>query len=394
MDKKRSLRDVAIRILGESPSPMRPGGIVGRAIAAGMLSPAVSYVRVVVRDILDYDVEHNGDRSAFVRTPSGDYGLSKSRAAATDAGAAPRAAMTMSVMEAAATVLEGALGPLPLEMIVGRAVSEGLISPTPRMLSLVLEEAILQEIHHEGSQSRFVRTKMGRYGLRSRQGRYSHPGADSPHIADGPLPLPFPRARYDSESASAPATHDNDPDLTSSPIDPVLAKPSTKKPRHEAKPPPSSDYAGKGGEHLVASKLLFLKHDVSVPIVDAGTDLITTRSFGHSFIQVKTATLKGNSYRIGIRIASFRKNAGKSMFYVFVLRQPAIPGSPERFLFFPHGVLENYIAHEHIQQGHKNVSIKLTEEGGKLLLGQQKLDVSYYRDNWGQFLPAGASGDP
>jgi len=91
-----------------------------------MLSPAVSYVRVVVRDILDYDVEHNGDRSAFVRTPSGDYGLSKSRAAATDAGAAPRAAMTMSVMDAAATVLEGALGPLPLEMIVGRAVSEGL----------------------------------------------------------------------------------------------------------------------------------------------------------------------------------------------------------------------------------------------------------------------------
>ena len=395
MDKKGSLRDGAIRILGESPSPLRPGRIIGKAMAAGLLAPGLSSIKATVRDILDYDVDHNGDRSMFARTPSGNYGLNKNRSPAPGATANPRATMTASILEAAAAILGGALTPLPLEMIVDRAITEGLIRPTPRTLSLVLEVQILQDILREGSQSEFVRTETGHYGLRSRQRHYGQPDID-PASTTASLPhLPFPRARYGSESANMPVTHDNDLDLS---LDPegfvIITKPPAKQPIDKSKPRHFGDYMGKGGEYLVASKLLFLKYDVSVPIVDIGADLITTSSFGHSFIQVKTAASKRNSYRIGIKVGPFKKHAGKNMFYVFVLRQPSIPRAVEHFLIFPHRALEKYIEQEHIQQGSKNISMKFIEEGGKLLLGPQNLDVSYYKDNWSPFLTPDAQSVP
>lgn len=396
MAKSGSLVDVAIRILTESPTPLRPGRIVGRAMTSGLLTPDTSSVTVMVQAILDHDVDYNGDLSAFVRTPSGYYGLNQNRGSATAGSSTDaRLTMTMRLRAAAAAILGAALTPMPLEAIADRAVSEGLFYPSPRAISLVLEEEILREMLREGSQSKFIRTKTRHYGLRSRHGRYDRLGIDPAPIATSLPPFPFPRARYDSEIASAPTAHVFEPDLALKPGDPpILAKPPIEQPGDGNKPRPSGDYVGKAGEHLVASKLLFLRHDVSFPVVDIGADLITTNSSGHDFVQVKTAVSKENSYRIGIRVNAFKKNAGKNMFYVFVLRQHLISGTTVHFLVFPHRTLENYIAQEHIQQGSKNISMKFIEKNGRLLLGPQKLDVSYYRDNWIPFSAINARDDP
>lgn len=303
MAKSRSLRDIAISILTESLTPLRPERIAARAITAGLLPPGAPSIEVAMEDILDADVGSNGGRSAFVRAPPGHYGLNPDRLPASEgADSDPDMPATRQLKGAAAVILRGSLGPLPIEMIAGRVVSEGMIQPGLRMTLALLEETMAAEIMARGSGSAFVKAASGHYGLRS------HPAYDVRDVAQFVpkaassriLRHPFSYTSYEVDVSLAPAIHDSESDMFfmgSAAIG--LGENTAKLPSAKPKPTPKDDrrpyseYTGRGSEHLVASMLLFHHMDVSIPIVDMGADLITTAGdFPHNYIQVKAVIAK------------------------------------------------------------------------------------------------------
>lgn len=396
MAKSRSLRDIAISVLTGSLTPLLPERIAARAITTGLLPPGALFIEVAVGDILDADVDRKGDRSAFVRASPGHYGLNPRRPyGSEDAGPDLHMPATRRLMDAAAAVLRGSLGPLPLNMLTRRIMDELGVRPSLHMLYAVLEESMEAEMAARGPQSRLTRLPTGHYALRS------HPAYDlGPAMSIDPkTPLarlvdyPYPRTTYKSGTSSALEAHDLESDLTrmeSAVTDPPAqstTKPSRPKPRARLKGgrrPPSA-YAGKGSEHLVASKLLFLQHGVSVPLVDTGADLITTADdLTHAHIQVKSALITNNACRFGLKNTTFTKDAKKNMFYVFVLRHDHAMLALPDFLIFPHAALSEYLRQEHIQQRTKTISIKFFQDGERILMGPKNLDVSAFHNNWEQ----------
>lgn len=402
MAKSRSLRDIAISILTESLTPLRPERIAARAITAGLLPPGAPSIEVAMEDILDADVGSNGGRSAFVRAPPGHYGLNPDRLPASEgADSDPDMPATQQLKGAAAVILRGSLGPLPIEMIAGRVVSEGMIQPGLRMTLALLEETMAAEIMARGSGSAFVKAASGHYGLRS------HPAYDVRDVAQFVpkaassriLRHPFSYTSYEVDVSLAPAIHDSESDMFfmgSAAIG--LGENTAKLPSAKPKPTPKDDrrpyseYTGRGSEHLVASMLLFHHMDVSIPIVDMGADLITTAGdFPHNYIQVKAVIAKNNSYRFRIKLRSFMRYEKSNMFYVFVLRQGFAP-SKITCLVFPRAMLENCIKQGHIQQKGKSFSIKIFQEKTRFLLGPQNLDVTAYKNNWRLLFPSPKRG--
>lgn len=393
MAENGSLRDVAIRILTESLTPLRPERIAARAISTGALPPGAAFLEIVMEDILDTDVGRNGYRSAFVRASPGHYGLNlRCPSGPEEANLDLQMPTTRNLKDAAAAVLRGSLGPLSLSMLVRRIMSEFKIRPNLRTLSAVLEESMKAEMMASGSRSRLARLPTGHYALRSHPayaldpGMLVEPNTPIPRLAD----YPYPRTSYRPGASNIFITHDFESDLThmgvtANPPAQITAKPPKAKPakKHKDGSRSYSEYVGKGSEYLVASKLLFLRHNVSVPIVDTGADLIITADdLTHNHIQVKSALINNNAYRFGLKSAIFTKDAKKNMFYVFVLRQDTDALTPPDFLIFPHTTLAEYLRQEHIQQRTKTLSIKSFQDGESILLGSKNLDVSSFRNNW------------
>ncbi|MCY4251727.1 MAG: hypothetical protein OXD41_00280 [Thaumarchaeota archaeon] len=393
MDKKESLRDVAIRILGESPSPLRPERIAARAIISGALPPDAATIEMAMEGILGADVDRNGDRSEFVRASPGHYGINDRRpATAKGADSDPGMPTTRQLRAAAAAILRGSLGPLPTGMIASRAASEGMICPDLRMTAAILEETMKSEIAARGQESEFVRAASGHYGLRSHQAYDVHDVTQfvPKTPSSRPSHLPFSRISYELDAYPDPSAHDFEHDLAlKGNVTPRLEKTSAGQPKARLKTMPKDDrrshseYTGRGSEHLVASMLLFHHLDVSMPIVDMGADLITTADdFTHNYIQVKTVVIKNNSYRFRIKIKSFMKYGKSNMFYVFVLRKGHPASSTTNCLVFSNTVLAEHIKQGHIQQRNKNLSIQFLQKGERFLLGSKKLDVSSHINNW------------
>jgi len=401
MSKRGSLGGVAIRILAESLTPLRPETIAVRAIATGALPPGAGALEATVEEALDADVDSNGERSAFVRASPGHYGLNADRPHAPgSAHSDPGMSATRQLMAAAGAILRGSLGPLSPKMIVNRAVSEGMIRPDLNTIVALLEETMDSEIASGGPEPKFAKLPSGHYGLRRHPGYDMHDITHVTHKASRKLPQnPFPQTSYEQGEAPATVTHQSDPDLlfTGSPATApgkIIGKPTEPMPIPKSDRWPHTEYAGKGGEHLVTGILLLRQCDVSMPTVDKGADLtVATGDFTHNHVQVKTAQIRNDSCRFGIRSSSFRRRAKSNMFYVFVIRQrPDSPGSAA-YLVFPHARLAEYVRQEHIQQRSKTISIKFFKKGTRFLLGSKKLDVSSYRNNWDP-LTAAARGCP
>jgi len=378
--------------LTESLTPLRPERIAARALTTGALPSGAAFLEIAMGDILDADVDSNGYGSAFVRVSPEHYGLNLRRLPGSEGtNLDPHMPTTRKLKDAAAAVLRGSLGPLSLDMLVRRLIPELKIRPNLHMLSVVLKEAMEAEIA-AGPQSKFVRLPTGHYALRS------HPAYDLSH--DTPVepkaPIakladyPYPRVSYEHNISNILTAHDFESDLartsaTPIPVTQITAKlPRVKsKRKHTDGKRQSSEYVGKGSEHLVASKLLFLQHDVSMPIVDIGADLMTTvGDLTHNYIQVKSALLNNNAYRFGLKNTTFTKDAKRNMFYVFVLRHDHAMLIPPDFMIFPHATLAGYLRQEHIQQRTKTLSIKFFQDGEQILLGSKNLNVSAFRNNW------------
>ena len=79
-----------------------------------------------------------------------------------------------------------------------------------------------------------------------------------------------------------------------------------------------SGYTGKGGEHIVCSKLLFRGFNASIMSVDVGLDIVAIKDKEVFGIQVKTSNLnKFNTYLFDIRKASFERHSSNNIFYIF-----------------------------------------------------------------------------
>lgn len=147
----------------------------------------------------------------------------------------------------------------------------------------------------------------------------------------------------------------------------------------------SASQTGKGGEHLVASRLLFLGHDVSIVEIDTGVDIIGARDGRTFYIQVKTANPSGNRYRFDIRAGSFERHAGNSVFYVFVLRHGSSPTARrcEDCLVLPHTKVQEYVAEGLIKQYKRDtvLSVTIIKDGDRFFLGKKGNEIKFYMNN-------------
>ena len=142
----------------------------------------------------------------------------------------------------------------------------------------------------------------------------------------------------------------------------------------------STQYVGKGGEHLVVSELLFRGYNASTMSVDEGLDIVATKNERLYNIQVKTSNEnKFNKYVSDIRISSFEKYNKNNTFYIFVLK-----GKETNFLILPYFEIQKNIDQKNILVVNKNTRyrVNISIRDNKLYLGNLKNDMSYFRNNW------------
>ena len=143
----------------------------------------------------------------------------------------------------------------------------------------------------------------------------------------------------------------------------------------------NSGYTGKGGEHLVCSKLLFRGFNASIMSVDVGLDIVATKHNKMYGIQVKTSNLNSfKTYVFDIRKASFERNDSGNIYYIFVLHG----NKKDDFLILPCHEIEKLVAQKMILEvGHKKryrVNIKFRND--KVSLGKIENGMEYYLNNW------------
>jgi len=242
--------------------------------------------------------------------------------------------------DAAAIILGRSQVPMHYADITDRAVEEGLVATSGKTPHDTMGAQLATDIK-KGTGSRFVRTSPSHYALNP---DYEHPTS------------------------------------------PPRPEPGAGEPKGQAQARAPSSYVGKAGEHLVASRLLFLGYNVSIMAVDTGADLIATRDKSTFYIQVKTANPSGNRYRFNIRTSSFEKNAGSSVFYIFVIRHGGSSAARqcEDFLILPYTKIQEYIDKElirHILDGTVLDVAILKKDGGFLLSGKEG-DIKHYMNKW------------
>lgn len=142
----------------------------------------------------------------------------------------------------------------------------------------------------------------------------------------------------------------------------------------------SSQYIGKGGEHIVVSELLFRGYNASIMGVDEGIDIVAIKENKQFNIQVKTAREnKQKMYAFDIRMGPFEKHNSMNTFYVFVLK-----GKETHFLILPCNEISKNIEQKNIltvkSYNKYRVNIKIRE--GELFLGNKKNNMSYYMNKW------------
>jgi len=241
--------------------------------------------------------------------------------------------------DAAAIILGRSQVPMHYADIADRAIEEGLVATSGETPHDTMGAQLATDIK-KGPGSRFVRTSPAHYAL--------NPDYEHPTSPPGP-------------------------------------EPGAGEPKGKAQARAPSSYTGKAGEHLVASRLLFLGYNVSIMAVDTGADLIATRDKSTFYIQVKTANPNGNRYRFNIRTSSFEKNARSSVFYIFVIRQsPSAAKQSEDFLILPSTKVREYIDKDlirHILDGTVLDVTILRKDGGLLLSGKEG-DIKHYMNKW------------
>lgn len=140
-------------------------------------------------------------------------------------------------------------------------------------------------------------------------------------------------------------------------------------------------YIGKAGEHLVVSELLFQGYNASILSVDEGLDIVATRKGKLFNIQAKTSNEnRFNRHVSDITVSSFEKHRASNTFYVFVLKGK----KDTKFLVFPYNEIQKFIDQRAILPVNKKTRyrVNISVREGKMYLGNQQNEVSYYLGKW------------
>ena len=229
-------------------------------------------------------------------------------------------------LDAAAKVLEDAGKSLHYKEITLRAITRKLIIPGGKTPADSMNSRISVDIKNNGVVSRFVRTKAGVYGLN------------------------IVRSKKEKGKATM-AQSDQEPNRT--------------------------QFIGKGGEYLVAGRLILHGFNASLLGVDEGIDIVAIKDGSTYGIQVKTANKSASGYVADISIGAYERTNRGNTFYVFVLL-----GEPEKYVILPFHAMEGLIDSGHVKTIPKSNRYRtvFTKDRDQVILA--KKDVKLYVDNW------------
>ena len=234
-------------------------------------------------------------------------------------------------LDAAVSVLGNAKKPLSYREITLRAISHGMIASKGKTPANSMNALITADIKNNGTESKFVRTKPGTYGLNPNR----------------------PKKEPGKKLGQEPGRQPNGP---------------------ESK---NTRYIGKGGEYLVTGRLILHGFNASLLAVDEGLDIVAIKDDSMYGIQVKTANKSASGYVADISIGAYERTNKGNTFYVFVLL-----GKPETYVVLSFHVMEELIDGGHIKTIPKSSRYRavFAKDGDKVYLG--KKDVKLYVDNW------------
>ncbi|RNJ73252.1 MAG: hypothetical protein EB824_05055 [Thaumarchaeota archaeon S15] len=336
----KAFKKAAIRILEEHKAPLHFKRIADRSMELNLIKLDKNTIRNCMGEILHSDYIEYGSRSAFVAAKTGYYGLNSPLAGPASIKISP---IVHKFRQAAIKILREQTAPLHFSKIADIAMETKLIKLDVGTIHSCMGAILHYSVRHKGSNSEFVVTKTGYYGL-------------NPAYRDS---LQSPRRAVPTRRGAA------DPALSSS-------------------MPASTHHSGKGGEYLVASKLFFLGYEVYTPSPDTGVDLIANKNDRVPLhIQVKTHTSSTGKYKFHITKSSFERKASSGLFYIFVLRRPIdAENTHEDFLVFPYSKIEEHVARNHIRSDGRGYMVNVTQDEGALSFGHPGSDVTFYKNKW------------
>lgn len=145
-------------------------------------------------------------------------------------------------------------------------------------------------------------------------------------------------------------------------------------------PAVKSTFAGKAGEYAVASELLFWGYNVATAAIDEGIDLIVeTRPNTFKYVQVKTATPKGDGLTFDFKIddKSFTSTASRNPWYIFVLREER----RNTFVLIPFNHLA-FLKQQGVIRGSSALSIQITKDNSGRQYKLCGADVNLFINNF------------
>ena len=232
----------------------------------------------------------------------------------------------ITYLDAAAKVLKDAGEPLHYKKITLQAITCKLITPKGKTPTDSMKSRISVDIKNNGAGSRFVRTEAGVYGLNN----------------------------VSSEKKKGKATT-------------VQSNQDSNR----------TQFIDKGGEYLVAGRLILHGFNAGLLGVDSGIDIVAIKDGSMYGIRVKTANNSASGYVTDISISAYEQTNSGNTFYVFVLL-----GEPEKYVILPFHAMEGLIDSGHVKTIPKSNIYRtvFTKDGDQVLLA--KKDVKLYVDNW------------
>lgn len=148
----------------------------------------------------------------------------------------------------------------------------------------------------------------------------------------------------------------------------------------------SSLQIGKGGEFSVVSELLFRGFNANMMTVDDGVDITAAKEKDGKFflIQVKTTTLKGDSFHVNIDKNSYSRYNVANMYYVIVVRFIKDKRPQNQYLIFNSYDIEKMVSIGLIGDTQKYYSLNFRQWNGDIHIIRQGKDdcVSFHLNNW------------
>ena len=228
-------------------------------------------------------------------------------------------------LDAAIKILKDVGKPLHYKEITRLATTGKLITSEGKTPADSMNAQITTNIKHKGADSKFIRIKAGVYDLKLK-----------------------PNARPPNKITKSP-------NVTG----------------------PGPHFVGKGGEYLVAGRLILHGYNASMMGVDEGIDIVAVKNGKMYGIQVKTSNKSATGYVADINVNAFNRTDSGNMFYVFVLL-----GEPERYIILPFHTIDGLINAGDVKTIDKGKRYRATfaKKDGKVLLA--KKDIKHNVNNW------------